>query len=133
MEVNRKFFQERLPFIVDSIKTCDFYAIDTEFTGHTTSYRDKVNDFDTLEVRYQKLKFACQNHLACQFGLSTFRYEPQSTSYYCQIYTFQVFPRMDIFLDESFLVSSNVFKFFADNNFPLGKVISEGIVNNHNV
>jgi len=64
MEITHENFIETLPLVHQSIKEADFVAIDTEFSGHSVATADKGHDYDTLEERYQKLKFAVQKFVA---------------------------------------------------------------------
>ena len=68
-------FAEKLPRIIQSIKTADFVTIDTEFSGLTVGYDDQTNTFDTIEERYQKYKHCCTRMNAFQFGVSTFKFD----------------------------------------------------------
>jgi len=128
MEVTNKNFNEKLPSIIDAINSCDYYAVDTEFSGITLNLRDRGTIYDTMEDRYQKLKFICQNYLAWQFGLTTFKYNPISNNYSCNTYTFPVFPRESAISKRSYIMSSSSLKFLVSHNFPFSKVIDEGIV-----
>lgn len=35
-----------------TLKTADYIAIDTEFSGFSQTQTDRVNEFDTVEERY---------------------------------------------------------------------------------
>jgi hypothetical protein len=37
---------------VKSIKTADFIAYDTEFSGLSVGFDDKQHDYDTIETKY---------------------------------------------------------------------------------
>ena len=128
MEVTIKSFQEKLPSILEAINTCDFYAIDTEFSGFTLNLRDRGHVYDTMEDRYQKLKFVCQNYLAWQLGLTTFKYNPISNNYQCKTYSFPVFPRDSLISKRSYIMSSGALKFLVQHNFPFSRMIDEGLV-----
>ena len=45
-------FAEKLPLIIESIRTADFITIDSEFSGLTVGYEDQTNTFDDVEQRY---------------------------------------------------------------------------------
>ena len=128
MEVTIKSFYEKLPLILEAIKTCDYYSIDTEFSGFCLNIRDRGHVYDTMEDRYQKLKFICQNYLAWQLGLSLFQYDNEAKIYKCQTYSFPVFPRLGSISKRSFVMSSSSLKFLANHHFNFGRVIEEGIV-----
>eukprot|EP00830_Metopus_es_P000994 TRINITY_DN10871_c0_g1_i1.p1 TRINITY_DN10871_c0_g1~~TRINITY_DN10871_c0_g1_i1.p1 ORF type:complete len:522 (-),score=108.22 TRINITY_DN10871_c0_g1_i1:10-1575(-) len=127
MEVNNKNFQEKLPHIITAITNCDFVSVDTEFTGITLSLRDRGHQYDTMEDRYQKLKFICQNYLSWQLGLTTFRYNAADNNYLCHTFVFPVFPRHNSISKRSFVFSSDALKFLSKHNFPFESVIENGI------
>ena len=129
MEVTSKTFKEKMPLILKSIQDCDYYSIDTEFSGITLNLRDRGHIYDTMEDRYQKLKFICQNYIAWQLGLSTFQYDTISHNYKCQTYSFPIFPRLGPFSKRAYIMSSDSLKFLAKHSFAFSKTIGEGIVN----
>ena len=57
-------FQEQLPLVLESIHQADFIAVDCEFSGHTASRETGINDYDTLEEKYQKLRCAINKFIA---------------------------------------------------------------------
>ena len=77
--------------IEQSIYNCDFYALDTEFTGNTVSYKDKLHDFDTFEAKYRKQKEAVEQFIALEVGLTFFKWE--GTSYKARPFNFLIYPR----------------------------------------
>ena len=54
---------------------------------------DRGHDYDTLEERYQKLKFQVQQFLAFQIGLVTFKWDLESKKYVSRAFCFYVYPR----------------------------------------
>ena len=128
MKVNIHTFEKNLPLITEAIKECDYYAIDTEFSGFPINTFDMENYYDTTEARYQKLKFLCQNHLAWEFGLSTFKYNSEINCYQCKAFTFPVFPLETLISKRSYMMTSSALKFLAQHNFPFADVVNDGIV-----
>lgn len=57
MEVTIENFEEVFPLLEDSIRTADFIALDTEFSGINVQDTDEHNEYDSVEERYQKVKF----------------------------------------------------------------------------
>jgi poly(A)-specific ribonuclease len=57
---------------------------------------DKGHEYDTLEERYQKLKFVCQKFVAFQVGLCTFKWDEELKKYMARPFCFFVFPRSQI-------------------------------------
>lgn len=45
---------------MESINTCEFVAIDTEFTGNMATIFDKPHDFDSFDDKYRKNKRAVE-------------------------------------------------------------------------
>jgi len=52
-------FRDRLELMTESIKTCDFIALDTEFSGLSVGQKDIKNSFDEPEGCYQKIRHTC--------------------------------------------------------------------------
>ena len=52
MEILIDNFAERLDFMLESVRTADFIAIDTEFSGLSVGFDDKTHGFDQAEDRY---------------------------------------------------------------------------------
>ena len=57
---------------------------------------DSHNDYDTVEERYQKIKYEVQKFTAFQFGICTFRWCQKSKKYLARPFCFYVFPRSEI-------------------------------------
>ena len=88
MEITKDNFDEAFETVCDAIKKCDVMAFDTEFTGFSISQEDRGHDYDSLEDRYQKLKYVCSRCKAIQFGLTTFKWQPHSKEYTAQSFSF---------------------------------------------
>ena len=52
MEICRVNFREQLPLIMESIEQADFIAIDTEFSGCSSSLEEEASEYDTNEEQY---------------------------------------------------------------------------------
>ncbi|CDW82058.1 oxysterol binding family protein [Stylonychia lemnae] len=96
MEITIENFEQRLPLIKESIQTAEFIAIDTEFSGFQVSDDDKPHDYDTVEERYQKIKYNVQKYLAFQVGICTFHWIEKDKKYTCRPFCFYVYPRSKI-------------------------------------
>lgn len=46
MEILVNNFAERLDFMIQSVLTADFIAVDTEFSGLSVGFEDKAHGFD---------------------------------------------------------------------------------------
>ena len=76
MEVTSSNYDQVFPLIAESIRDADFIALDTEFSGkrsfqflkstigHSLGPDDKGHEYDTVEERYQKLRYTCQKFIA---------------------------------------------------------------------
>jgi hypothetical protein len=45
------------------------------FIGNSLGIEDRAHDYDTVEERYQKLRFTCQKFIAFQVGITTFHWD----------------------------------------------------------
>lgn len=77
MEILTNNFAEKLNFVLESVRTADFIALDTEFSGLNVNVEDQVHAFDQVEDRYQKLKHNCSRMNAFQIGICTFKWDPK--------------------------------------------------------
>jgi len=64
MEVTAQNFDEALILFRETASEADFFSIDTEFSGNSVIAEDKGHDFDTVEDRYQKLRYTTKHFLA---------------------------------------------------------------------
>ena len=64
MQITVENFQEKLPTIVNAIRTCEFVAVDCEFTGNLLDLNDKPHEYDTFDDKYRKNKQAVEKFLA---------------------------------------------------------------------
>ena len=74
MQVTIENFNESLPLIRKAVESCDFLALDTEFTGNMATSLDKPHEFDTFDDKYRKNKRAVERFLAFEIGLTTFHW-----------------------------------------------------------
>ena len=63
---------------------------------------DKGHEYDTVEERYQKMKFSCQKFIAFQFGICTFHWDSAGLKYKVRPFNFYVFPKSKV-VDTSML------------------------------
>ena len=92
MDVTAQNFDEKLAYIESSIDDSIFLSIDTEFTGLNIE-NQSISSLDTLEERYEKSRKSTSQFLMIQFGLSTFHYDVQKTSYSNRTFNFYVWPK----------------------------------------
>jgi len=93
MQITIENFQEKLPTIVNAIRTCEFVAIDCEFTGNLLDMNDKPHEYDTFDDKYRKNKQAVQKFLAFQVGITTFYWSAMKQKYVGRPFNFMVYPR----------------------------------------
>ena len=75
MDITSANFLESLPMVIKSVHSADFIAFDTEFSGLSVGFDDKGHDYDSIEDKYQKLKYNCERMNAFQMGLTTFKWD----------------------------------------------------------
>ncbi|KAK7078553.1 hypothetical protein SK128_024198 [Halocaridina rubra] len=122
MEITKRNFKSLLPNILDAIEKCDFIAIDAEFTGlRPTGYN--LCELDTLEERYAKIRHSAQQYGMIQFGISTFRYSPNTKRYTHATFCFYLLakPGANEVIDTSSL------NFLANNGFDFNKLYKDGL------
>uniref|UniRef100_A0A8C2HJ96 Poly(A)-specific ribonuclease (deadenylation nuclease) n=1 Tax=Cyprinus carpio TaxID=7962 RepID=A0A8C2HJ96_CYPCA len=95
MEVTRQNFKEVLPEVCSAVQEADFISIDGEFTGISDgpSVSALTNGLDTPEERYTKLRKHSMNFLLFQFGVCTFRYDQNQSTYVTKAFNFYIFPK----------------------------------------
>lgn len=81
MQVTVENFNECMPIVIKAIESCDFIAIDTEFTGNMATSLDKPHEFDTFDDKYRKNKRAVERFLAFEIGLTTFHWDKSKSKY----------------------------------------------------
>jgi len=129
MEVTKSNFYEQFDSIVQSINSCDFMAIDGEFTGLDVEGCENAAPFDTPEERYQKVRYGSTDFLLVQFGLCTFHANKEKQRYEARPYNFYVFPRPHSRQapDRRFLCQSSSIEFLTSHGFDFNKLFKEGI------
>ena len=127
MDITSSNFAEKLPLIIESVKTADFIAIDSEFSGLSVGFEDQSHIFDSLEDRYQKYKHCCSRMNAFQFGISTFKYDEAKSQYVERPFNAYVFPHSEILGDKTNQFKSSNLAFLMKHNFDFNKLFKEGI------
>lgn len=127
MDITSSNFVQHLDLIRKSIHSADFIAIDSEFSGLSIGFDDKQHDFDTIEDKYQKIKHNCQRMNAFQFGVVTFKWNSQTSSYMMRPFNFYCFPNSKLMDKKIVQFDSSTLKFLLDNNFDFNKLFKEGI------
>ena len=100
--------------------------MDTEFTGYSACKQDKGHQYDTLEDRYQKLKYVCQRFKAIQIGLSMFKWDETNQKYIITTFNFNTFNNSATF-DGVFSVRADCLYFLSKHGFDFTKLHKEGI------
>ena len=93
MEITVENYQEKFDVIAKSIRSAEFIAFDTEFTGCKTGLADKCHEFDSLEDKYRKNSSAVKKFLAFQVGITTFIWSAMKKKYIGRPFNFLVYPR----------------------------------------
>ncbi|KAG0723645.1 Poly(A)-specific ribonuclease PARN [Chionoecetes opilio] len=123
MEVTTENFQEVYPSILEVVKKADFVAIDAEFTGLRRKETSRYCELDSVEERYAKVREAAKDFGMIQFGITTFRYIKEKTSYSHATFCFYLLGKTGdmLYYDNSSL------KFLADNGFDFNKLFKSGL------
>ena len=127
MEILSSNFSEKLDFVLDSVRTADFIALDTEFSGLNVNYDDQVHSFDQVEDRYQKLKHNCARMNAFQIGICTFKWDKKQNCYISRPFNFDVFPHSEILGNKTLQFKASNIRFLIKNHFDFNKLFSEGV------
>ena len=64
--------------------------------GYNVGLNDNHNEYDTVEERYQKVKYEVQSFIAFQIGICTFKWSSEQKKYLSRPFCFYVFPRSKI-------------------------------------
>ncbi|XP_074598516.1 pre-piRNA 3'-exonuclease trimmer-like [Brevipalpus obovatus] len=126
MWVGRNNFDEVYPDIVESIDKCTFLAIDLEFTGLFLS-KDDQSLFDSLEKRYEKMKYCVQRFIPCQFGLSIYTKDGDQNRYNTKSYSFFSFPETQGNDIKNITVDIEAMEFLAAHDFDFNKLLYDGL------
>uniref|UniRef100_UPI0035900834 poly(A)-specific ribonuclease PARN-like isoform X2 n=1 Tax=Myxine glutinosa TaxID=7769 RepID=UPI0035900834 len=131
MEITRKNFKDSLDIIYQAIDEAEFLAIDGEFTGISDgpTMGNLSNGLDMPAARYAKLRRHSMNFLLFQFGICSFRYNPNTLQYVTKAFNFYLFPRPPFrnSPDTTFVCQSSSIDFLANQGFDFNKVFREGI------
>ncbi|EQC40151.1 hypothetical protein SDRG_02801 [Saprolegnia diclina VS20] len=127
MEVTRHNFSAALAEVEAQLRlpSCQYAAIDTEFTGLTPHEKTREKVIDTLEERYAKVRASGENFLITQFGLALVHVEDDKTWIKC--FNFYVFPRPYANMDTRFLCQASSIQFMSEHGFDFNKFIRDGI------
>jgi len=126
-EVTRDNFEDILPKVEHAIKTSDFIAIDSEFSGLEYSDDDKPSLFDSGSDRYYKLKKNVENFTLLQIGLTTFCGNKETNRYQSQTFQFYLFPKSFGSYDQRLSVQASSIQFLCKHKFDFNKWLRNGI------
>lgn len=127
MDVTTKNFNHLLPEIIETIKTCDFIAIDTELSG---LMRERIqNIFDLPAERFAKAVESSRGYFIMQFGLSCFTLCDEH-HYTNRTYNFYIFPQASNCYgdkDRTFSIQAHAIQFLTEHGFDFNKLFKEGV------
>lgn len=126
MDVTNKNFNQLLPEIIDTIKICDFIAIDTEMSGLE---RDRSNNlFDSPAERFTKSVESSRGYFIMQFGMSCFTL-CDDQHYTNMTYNFYIFPQANNYGDKNrtFSIQARPIQFLIEHGFDFNKLFKEGV------
>lgn len=127
MDLTYSNFLENLPLITKSLHSADFIAFDTEFSGLSVGFEDRGHDYDSVEDKYQKLKYNCERMNAFQMGLATFKWDEAAQAYSIRPFNFYTFPNSTLMDKSVTQFDTSSIKFLMQNNFDFNKLFREGI------
>ena len=127
MEILVDNFAERLDFIIKSVVSADFIAIDSEFSGLSVGYEDKTHGFDQTEDRYQKIKHNCSRMNAFQIGLCCFKWDTRRSCYTSRPFNVYVWPHSEILSDSAMNFKTSNIRFLMKHNFDFNKLFNHGV------
>lgn len=127
MEVTAAQFEAALPRVEAALASCDYVAIDCEFTGLSLYPSRKEEIFDDMEQRYARVRQSAQSFLIIQFGLCAVRWDATAQRYEAQTFNFYTFPRPYNGIDCRFTSQASSLDFLRHHNFDFNKFIYEGI------
>ena len=137
--VNAKNLDHLLPHMLQAIRTCDFVAVDTEFTGLSSS--PDVGS-PNLQVRYESMRQHVNNYALLQLGLSFFRKVKPAPGNPCggtegsgappgrqkELHRYEsVTYTLNLLQQEDFIVSSSSMQFLAKSGAGLDLIFGHGI------
>ena len=126
-EVVDKNFKTLYPKIEEAIKKASFFSIDAEFTGIQSSEVLKYSLFDSLDVRYEKLKRNIQPFVIIQCGIAAFFHVPGENLYNAECFNFYLLPKSVPFKNRQFSWQVAALEFLSAHNFDFAKFANEGI------
>ncbi|XP_024372104.1 uncharacterized protein [Physcomitrium patens] len=127
MEVTYGNFEELLPCIESAISSCQFIAIDGEFSGLTLTHPRREEVLDDAEQLYARVRTSAQHFLIMQFGLSAFHWNVEDSCYQAQTFNFYTFPRSNGGSDVRFTCQASSLDFLREHGFDFNKFIYSGI------
>ena len=127
MNITKYNYKRSLPLILQSLNSCDYLAIDMEFSGilkHETFYNSST---DSAEHRYWKHRECVSSFLPTQFGLATFHLDESSQTLSVRPFNFYLFPFDLPRQDFTFMSSVGALTFLSRHGFDFNKMIYEGV------
>lgn len=127
MDIVNSNFLEKLDFMLESVRTADFIALDSEFSGLSVGFQDQVHAFDQVEDRYQKLRHNCARMNAFQIGVCTFKWDAKKSCYVSRPFNAYVFPQSEMMGDAVLQFKSSNIRFLMKNHFDFNKLFTDGV------
>lgn len=127
MDITNENFMQSLPEITETIKCCDFIAIDTELSG--LMRERSLNRFDLPEERFAKSVESSRGYFIMQFGLSCFT-ETSRLRYSNRTYNFYIFPQPHKFhgdINRTFSLQAHAIQFLSEHGFDFNKLFKHGV------
>jgi len=128
MEVTTDNFTRAYNMLEERINSCDFIAIDGEFTGLST-IRNKAPAYDTVQQIYEKNRIGTSKMLLVQYGICLFIWDEETKEYEAVPFSFYIFPRpyKKFGNDVVFTSQSSSLNFLAEHGFDFNKLFHKGV------
>eukprot|EP00897_Mesotaenium_endlicherianum_P003570 jgi/Mesen1/3240/ME000187S02405 len=127
VDVTAHNFEKVLPDVEEALKTCDYVAVDGEFTGLHLTPPGKEEFFDSVEQQYARIKLSAQSFLIMQFGLSMVEWSEERQCNLARTFNFYIFPQPYGSFSLRFSCQASSLAFLREHNFDFNKFIYDGV------
>lgn len=128
MDVTQANFDEQLEAFREALPRAAFAAIDCEFTGLWADEWFRSTSYDSLEVRYRKLRDSATAFGLLQYGIALFEYDAEERTLIARPWNFWVRPAVSHRTDASgFRCQMSSLEFLAEHGFSMDKWVRESV------
>lgn len=128
MDIDSTNFEAQKKAILDDIENADLLSIDTELTGLFLPGEPRSLPTDSVSTTYSRMRQSCMQFALVQFGITTFTFDSQTSSYVVRPYNFYLFPRSTKGIkDKCYLFSNSAVDFLLQYKFDFNRCFEKGI------